>query len=137
MKKIPLIFLLLLTFLSSKAQTSINVNANIYSGCNVTIRLMAYNSSCSSLGIISNPLTIAPGGYTYTTTSPIWPTTLPPGAQIKAAIVTDPCGVDHSVGDPCTGYAATITMLCGSCYVNKSNCKWFVGGGSTTLVIEP
>jgi len=142
MKKIPLIILLVITTLISRAQTTVHIVANIASGCSFTTKLLAYlpsGTGCTFF-IASNPIVLTAGsggaGGTYTTTSPIWPVTLPGSAQIKGAIVTpSPCSTTYTVGDACTGYASSAWMICGSCYKFNNNCRWSVAAGDAELTI--
>lgn len=136
MKKIPLIFLLVLTSFGLRAQTSVQVTRNFPSTCTITVRLISYTSGCSPIGITSNALILGPGATTYTTTSAIWPMPLPPGAEIKAAIVTDACSNNYHVGDPCTIYPASTSIACSPCFSTTNNCRWLTGS-TTELVIQP
>lgn len=139
MKKTPLLFLLVLVSFWSQAQTSVQVNtATIGTGCSVTLQFHAYTSTCRDLNIQSIPVVVGKGFYTFSTTSSIWPTPPPPGAQIKWVTVTDQCSNIHGIGEICANFPATITLSCGTCFTSTNNCNWSYTGGSTaTLTITP
>ncbi|MGN6569085.1 MAG: hypothetical protein ACTHJ0_14085 [Flavipsychrobacter sp.] len=134
MKKIILIALVCFAGMVAKAQTEVDAKNSL--SCSVHLHFIAINTACMQVASANVTLS-AMTGQIYNITSLTWSAPLPAGAAIGGVVVTSPCGSGASVGDVCTGAAASGSFVCPSCGTSNKVDWVYSSGAVADLALHP